>query len=68
MASPVVLIYTLPLGVGMGLDVFALPSDRLVAFAVWGVAGIMVLRHLLRQLPLQPTVPDPRLREAEAAN
>ena len=61
MVSPIALVYALPLGVGLGLDVLELPAGRLVVFALWGVVGVVVLRRLLRQLPLQRTVSEHRV-------
>ena len=48
MASPVALVVAFPVAYALGLDVFGMPSGRLVTLALWGAVGVVLLRRVLR--------------------
>ncbi len=68
--SPIVLIFAIPLAVGIGLDIFDLVGEGPVALALGGPAALLILLQVLPRIPLRQlaaVVVRPRLALGHAA-
>jgi hypothetical protein len=54
--SPIVLIFALPLAVGVGLDVFGRAGEAPVALALCGPVALILLGRALSRTPLRQAV------------